>query len=1169
VRGQGFTQRRGRANCVGLLTLALAVLTSALWAALALAAGPPIVSETAVSHITETSARLQATLNPNEKEVKQYFFEYVDQASFEANGFKGASKTPTGTLPSGKEGIPVSAQVDGLKSGGTYRFRLFAQNTAGKTEGPTLAFTTYVTQPPFDPCGNDALRNGASSALPDCRAYEQASPVDKNGGDLTGEVLRSKASVNGDRISFQAYVPIPGGEGSQVFTPPYLASRSAEGWSTHGLQPPQKMAQDSLVVGWTPDFSHSYSWARLFGEPNVIALLDRNNVDGSITTMVPHAAGFREPTIAGMSDDGSIVFFEFTGAPGPLPLTPEAPKERPNLFVWDRATGAYRLAGIFNDGKAPPSGSFAGPYDWMTDDPSEGGAAMSYETQNQRAIPPDGSSVYFTAGRTGQLYLRLNPTKPQSPMSGDKCTDPALACTIHVSASQKTNGPGGGPDPAGPHPAAFMGASADGSKAFFTSSEMLTNDANTGPEQAPPQIGSAEIGPSEGEEVKLDFLPTHAVGVTTFGGYIYWADPSTDTIGRAKLNGESKPTEINNEFIVPGPTKAETHPVTNPGVIESGPTKPRYVAVDSKHVYWTNSGPPGEDSFIGNPSPVVVEGGTIGRATLGPDGLPEKEKTEPEFIKGITDPRGIAVDSEHVYWVSSALVGEKNDPALGRADLEGNGVSRQYCDKEALDHTVSVSMYGVAIQGGYVYINTINTQGHDTYVEKIQPSSCELVARVFIEGDVGSVGGAVVDGSHVYWTSTREGQGKVGRANLELKEVDKEFVEVEGTLGGLANDGERLYWASNGEGAANEGNDLYRYDVETGKLTDLTPDSDPESVHGAEVQGVLGASEDGSYLYFAANGVLAEGASRGDCHGVGEAVAGTCNLYLEHEGQLSFIAKGVGLGNWRAKSKTGGGGDVPKVSRVSADGRTLLFTSDELYRYRVGDPDPILCIACNPTGLPPTGGVSFSNIKPVGFQSNSPPPVLSRYLSADGNRVFFQTSEALVPADTNGLEGCPFVDNNGGVVRACQDVYEWEAKGTGSCGWQAQNGGCLYLISTGKSDDASYLADASASGDDVFFFTRERLAAQDKDSLRDVYDARVGGGLASQNQPPPQVPCEGEACKAGATPPPVQGSPATPLFSGPGNQKPHHKKTKAKKKKKKKRHHSKKRDAKKNGRAQR
>ena len=161
--------------------------------------------------------------------------------------------------------------------------------------------------------------------------------------------------------------------------------------------------------------------------------------------------------------------------------------------------------------------------------------------------------------------------------------------------------------------------------------------------------------------------------------------------------------------------------------------------------------------------------------------------------------------------------------------------------------------------------------------------------------------------------------------------------------------------------------------------------------------------------------------------------------------------------------------------------------------------------------------------------------------------------------DTNGNEGCPHA-TSGGVT--CQDIYEWEAKGTGSCQSEAQNGGCLYLISSGKGSDAVYFADASENGNDVFFFTRSQLVGQDEDGFADLYDARIGGGFATQTEPPPAVQCEGEACKAGATPAPEVGSPSTPLFSGPGNPKPKHKKAKAKK-------HKHKRHAKNKGRTHR
>ena len=69
-----------------------------------------------------------------------------------------------------------------------------------------------------------------------------------------------------------------------------------------------------------------------------------------------------------------------------------------------------------------------------------------------------------------------------------------------------------------------------------------------------------------------------------------------------------------------------------------------------------------------------------------------------------------------------------------------------------------------------------------------------------------------------------------------------------------------------------------------------------------------------------------------------------------------------------------------------------------------------------------------------------------------------------------------------------------------SASFSASNGGCLYLISTGESAEPSYFGDASANGDDVFFFTRQSLVGQDRDENYDIYDARIDGGIAAQNQ---------------------------------------------------------------------
>jgi hypothetical protein len=160
----------------------------------------------------------------------------------------------------------------------------------------------------------------------------------------------------------------------------------------------------------------------------------------------------------------------------------------------------------------------------------------------------------------------------------------------------------------------------------------------------------------------------------------------------------------------------------------------------------------------------------------------------------------------------------------------------------------------------------------------------------------------------------------------------------------------------------------------------------------------------------------------------------------------------------------------------------------------------------------------------------SPASTLSRSLSSNGDRVFFESTDALVAQDTNGEGGCPTAGSALQSFPACQDVYQWEAKGTGSCNSEGQNGGCLSLISTGKSPYPSFFLDASQSGDDAFIITRSELVRQDIDQVLDVYDARVGGGLARQN-PKPEICLSNPACKS---PSPLPPPPPLPVTKGAG-----------------------------------
>ena len=247
------------------------------------------------------------------------------------------------------------------------------------------------------------------------------------------------------------------------------------------------------------------------------------------------------------------------------------------------------------------------------------------------------------------------------------------------------------PTPRAPPPPP-AGRQRRGTIAYFTSSEKLTDDANTGPEQPPPRIGRADLGAPDPDASKEEgFIPTKALGlaVDPSNTHVYWANPAKGTIGRANIDAH----KADDEFIVPGETEAETHPGgQEEGVMISAPSTPRYVAVDAGHVYWTNTGPLGENVVGSGGEEPILGGGTIGRATLDSEG--NVETVESDFINGATDPQGIAVDSSHLYW------GNLGDHfAVARAPLGGGDFEPEFLRTKA-----SRTPYGVALSGESIYL---------------------------------------------------------------------------------------------------------------------------------------------------------------------------------------------------------------------------------------------------------------------------------------------------------------------------------------------------------------------------------------------------------------------------------------------------------------------------------
>jgi hypothetical protein len=313
------------------------------------------------------------------------------------------------------------------------------------------------------------------------------------------------------------------------------------------------------------------------------------------------------------------------------------------------------------------------------------------------------------------------------------------------------------------------------------------------------------------------------------------------------------------------------------------------------------------------------------------------------------------------------------------------------------------------------------------------------------------------------------------------------------------------------------GNDLYEYEVnpvagQPGTLTDLTVDHNASDPLSADVQGVVGASEDGEYVYFVANGVMAPGA-----------VSTQPNLYLRHAGETRLVATLAPIDNKHFSSQPPVGDWQPSLccrsAEVTPDGRSITFLSQrnltgydshgmsEVFVYE-SVTGKLLCVSCNPSGESPSvAGGTFAAALPVSWNGT----YSARAISEDGSRVFFDSFEPLVPQDTNGV----------------QDVYEWERDGTGVC---RDSGGCVYLLSGGVDVEDSYLIGGSASGNDVFFATRAQLVPQDENEVFDVYDARVAG---AQLLAPPA--CSGTGCQGVPPTPLIFATPASVTFSGVGN----------------------------------
>jgi hypothetical protein len=424
-------------------------------------AGPGIAEESAFT-ISSTSATLGARVDPHGVGTT-YYFQYGATQAYGSD----VPVAPGESVGAGEGDIEVTPrQLQGLSPETTYHFRVVVVSDLqiepgvfreATFDGRDQTFTTQTV--------------GGSLVLPDGRAWELVSPVDKHGSILlslsasTTSPIQSSAS--GDALTYGSAGPTetePPGlaeGGGQVFS-----KRSSSGWSSQDIQLPHGTAT-GLAIGHGGD-------NRFFSEDLSLGVSEEI---GGFTSLVPDTTVpdtertpyLRHDDTCSASPSSCYVPL-VTGAPGYADVPsgtvfdaePAGPFGTVNALV-----GTPDLSHVLLASKVAltpePIGAF-GLYEWTSGKPPAeelqliDGEDPTIPANGRDAISADGSRVTFEhrGAETEHLYQR----------------DMINGQTVRLDEVQP------GASGAGASSAIFEAASSDGSVVYFTDDQRLTTDSD-------------------------------------------------------------------------------------------------------------------------------------------------------------------------------------------------------------------------------------------------------------------------------------------------------------------------------------------------------------------------------------------------------------------------------------------------------------------------------------------------------------------------------------------------------------------------------------------------------------------------------------------------------------------------------------------------------------------